>query len=330
MSDKKYSDNEWEELASMLSGEAAGRDELLHKFASGDTSAIPGQWKVLRTVNEQENIDVDRAWGRLSSRIGFPGDELISKSSGMRLIKGQFLRIAATILLVTGIASALFYIAGKSSLTGRKTISTGIAESNVMVKLPDGSSVWLNRNTRLSYRFTRESKERSVTLTGEAFFDIAPDSSRPFIVDAGKAMVKVIGTSFNVITSNDDSAVEVFVKTGRVIMAGGTPDQTVVLDPGFVGTINESIAGKKLNEDRNYLAWNTGQLTYDGQKLGVVFNDLRKLYGIDIITADSSISDLPLDGTFSNEPHETIIRVICTTFNLTYRQDGNIYHLGKK
>jgi ferric-dicitrate binding protein FerR (iron transport regulator) len=78
------------------------------------------------------------------------------------------------------------------------------------------------------------------------------------------------------------------------------------------------------------MSWNTGQLTYDGQKLGIVFQDLRKMYGIEIIADDSSIMELPIATTFNHEQHETIIRIICTTFNLTYRQDGNIYHIGKK
>lgn len=326
MSGKIYSDNEWNELASMLSGESVGRDELLQQFASGETRLIPEQWKVLRKVNEQENIDVDKAWRRVSAKLGYQAGKF---NIAPVLLKRRFFRVAAAILLLTGIASALFYI-GINSFTGRKVISTAETESNVVVNLPDGSTVWLNRNTRLSYKIKPEKGERSVTLSGEAFFDIVPDNTRPFIVDAGKARVKVIGTSFNVITNNNDSAVEVFVKTGRVMMAGNTGEKTVFLEPGFIGTINETLAGKKVNEDRNYLAWNTGQLTYEGQKLGVVFNDLRKMYGIEIVVSDSSILDLPIATTFNNEPHETIIRVICTTFNLKYRQDGNIYHLGKK
>ena len=69
---------------------------------------------------------------------------------------------------------------------------------------------------------------RDVKLTGEAFFEITPDAAKPFIIDAGKAKVRVVGTTFNVITNNSESAVEVFVKTGKVVVS----DESVIrIDP---------------------------------------------------------------------------------------------------
>ncbi len=63
-------------------------------------------------------------------------------------------------------------------------------------------------------------------LRGEAFFEIAPDASKPFIIDAGEANIKVVGTSFNVITNNPESEVEVFVKTGKVLVSDNSGSQT--------------------------------------------------------------------------------------------------------
>ena len=65
---------------------------------------------------------------------------------------------------------------------------------------------------------TSGNMEEMSILAGEAFFEISPDVSKPFIIDAGKANVKVVGTSFNVITKNTESDVEVFVKTGKVVL----------------------------------------------------------------------------------------------------------------
>ena len=91
--------------------------------------------------------------------------------------------------------------------------------------LPDGSKIFLNRNSEFSYRSNFGKHRRDVKLTGEAFFEIAPDASKPFIIDAGKAKVKVVGTSFNVITNNSESAVEVFVKTGKVMLSDNSGSQ---------------------------------------------------------------------------------------------------------
>ena len=98
------------------------------------------------------------------------------------------------------------------------TVVAGNDQKNILVSLPDGSKIYLNRNSEFSYRKNFGKHGRNVKLTGEAFFEISPDVSKPFIIDAGKAKVKVVGTSFNVITNNRESAVEVFVKTGKVML----------------------------------------------------------------------------------------------------------------
>ena len=121
------------------------------------------------------------------------------------------------------------------SQAGKPLLQTSENQKNLQVTLPDGSNIYLNRNTILSYQKNFGRDDRNVTLSGEAFFDIAPDTEKPFIVDAGKASVKVVGTSFNVITNNHDSAVEVFVKTGKVMLSGDTGNRNLEIEPGIYG-----------------------------------------------------------------------------------------------
>ena len=156
------------------------------------------------------------------------------------------------------------------------------------------------------------------------------DTSKPFIIDAGKAKVKVLGTSFDVISSNSNDEVEVFVKTGKVLVSDASGKRNMVLEPGYIGTIDSGNSTKTLNEDKNYLSWNTDLLVYDGQKLGVVFSDLKKVHNINVIADDPEILNETIAITFDNLPQDTIIRLICTTFNLNYRKDGQYYHLSKK
>ena len=330
INNNKYTDREWEELASMLSGEQEENKEVLEQLMPGDGQKISKQWKIMRGMDEQREINVDKAWDDVSSKLRINEEKSVYSTVRKGYIRVPYLRIAATLLLVISIGAAFLYLNNKGILTGKTTIATDSRQMNLLVRLPDGSSVYLNRNTRLSFNFRPGSAERNVKLSGEAFFEITPDASKPFNVDAGKANVKVIGTSFNVITLNNESAVEVFVETGKVMLADNPGSRSLILDPGFVGTMNTQSAEKKLNDDQNYMSWNTGRLTYDGQKLDIVFRDLKKLYDIDIVANDPEIHDLPIATSFNNEPHETIIRIICTTFNLTYSKDGDIYHLGKK
>ncbi|MCX6322307.1 MAG: FecR domain-containing protein [Bacteroidia bacterium] len=188
----------------------------------------------------------------------------------------------------------------------------------------------INRNSEFSYRANYGKHRRDVRLTGEAFFEISADASKPFIADAGNVKVKVVGTSFNVITKNAESAVEVYVKTGKVMLSDDSGSQSMILDPGFVGTMDSKISGKTINNNPNYMSWNTGLLIYSGQKLDIVFNDLKRDYNMDIIADDPGILEYLWTSSIDNLSHDKIIRLICGSFNLSYTKDGDVYHLAKK
>ena len=94
--------------------------------------------------------------------------------------------------------------------------------------------------------------------------------------------------------------------------------------------MDSEISEKIINEDPNYMSWNTGLLKYNGQKLDIVFNDLKRVYNMDIVADDPVILENRWTSPINNQPEETIIRLICTSFNLSYTKDGNVYHLTKR
>jgi ferric-dicitrate binding protein FerR (iron transport regulator) len=281
-------------------------------------------------MNSDKEINVDKAWDKVLSRIKENG--LVENKQVIRrsLTGSAWFRIAAALLILLGIGTVL--VITNEGLLNRKTVvATSDNQKNLQVTLPDGSNIFLNRNTRLSYRPGFGKHGRNITLTGEAFFDITHDENNPFIIDAGKASIKVLGTSFNVITDNPESAVEVFVKTGKVVVSDNEGTKNLILDPGFIGMMNSEISEKTVNDDPNYMSWNTGLLLYNGQTLDIVFRDLKRAYNMDIIADDPSIlqnkwTTDPID----NQPQETIIRLICGSFNLSYTKDGDVYHLSKR
>jgi transmembrane sensor len=327
---ERFTDKEWEELASILSDEKGEQSDLLNRFMDGDTNNSGKQWKDLKNMNNKEEINVDNAWNKVYSRLN--ENDLIKSESPARTIfmRSVLIRVAAVTLILLSLGSAAIYINNSGYLSKKITAIAGNDQKNILVSLPDGSKIYLNRNSEFSYRANFGKHGRDVKLTGEAFFEIAPDVSKPFIIDAGKAKVKVVGTSFNVITNNMESEVEVFVKTGKVLVSGNSGSQTIQLDPGFVGTMNSKTSGKTVNSNPNYLSWNTGLLVYTGQKLDVVFKDLKRVYNMDIVADDPLILENPWRSPIDNLPQETIIRLICTSFNLGYTKDGNVYHLTKK
>jgi ferric-dicitrate binding protein FerR (iron transport regulator) len=281
-------------------------------------------------MNSDKEIDVDKAWNKLHSRLSENG--LIKEAPVVRrsFVRTAYFRVAAAVLLLFGIGSVLLYMNDKGLLSHKTVVATTDNQKNLQVTLPDGSNIFLNRNTRLSYRENFGRHGRNVILSGEAFFEIARDENNPFIVDAGNASVKVLGTSFNIISNNQDSAVEVFVKTGQVMVSGNENNNNLILDPGYIGTMFQKRSEKSVNNDPNYMSWNTGLLVYDGQTLDVVFRDLKRVYNMDIVADDPDIITNTWTSPIDNQPQETIIRLICVSFNLSYTKDGSVYHLAKK
>jgi len=315
---EEMTDQEWADAAAWLSGEETSNDEAARVLVSED-GEIMKKWNDLKNT-DTDNIDVDKAWNNLNHRIEAEKPVIpIRRQSLMP----AFLRIAAMVIIVAGLGWLMFEVAAPEKVT----VTAAIDEKNIEVLLADGSKVYLNRDSRLIYPQTFGRNNRKVTLKGEAYFDIAPDASHPFIIDAGNARVRVIGTSFNVITDNKDNEVEVFVTTGTVMLTSSDGSESMTIEPGYIGRISGNNTSSSLNTDANYLSWNTDILTYNGERLGVVFADLKRTFNIDIAAADPAINDYRLTSRFDSQPHDTIIKVICTTFNLHSVKEGETYSL---
>lgn len=315
---EKMTDQEWADAAAWLSGEQTANDEAARILMSED-GEIMKKWNDLKNA-DAEKIDVDRAWNKLNGRIEAENRNIPVRSLSLTR---AFIRIAAMVVLVLGLGLLIFEVA----LPQKITVASAPDQKNIEVMLADGSKVYLNRDSRLTYPEKFGRNNRKVSLKGEAFFEIAPDASHPFIIEAGNARVRVIGTSFSVITDNGNSEVEVYVATGTVILTSNDGSRNLTLEPGYIGKMSETASSQAVNTNLNYLSWNTDRLIYDGEKLGVVFDDLRRTYNIKIVASDPSIYDYRLTTRFDNQPQDTIIKVICTTFNLHSVREGEIYRL---
>jgi ferric-dicitrate binding protein FerR (iron transport regulator) len=326
---ERFTDKEWEELASLLSDEKSEETDLLSRFMAEDYNAVK-QWKELKNMSSEKEINVDKAWNNVYSRLNEDGLKTNNGPTRISFMRSTFMRVAAAAVILLTLGTTTVYLNYTGTFSKKITVATGNDQKNLLVALSDGSKIFLNRNSEFSYRTNFGKHRRDVRLTGEAFFEISADASKPFIIDAGNVKVKVVGTSFNVITKNAESAVEVFVKTGKVMLSDNSGSQSMILDPGFVGTMDSKISGKTINNNPNYMSWNTGLLIYSGQKLDIVFNDLKKVYNMDIIADDPGILEYPWTSPIDNLSQDKIIRLICGSFNLSYTKDGNVYHLAKK
>jgi transmembrane sensor len=327
---EKYTERDWEELAARFSGEKAAAGSDIENFTIEDDLNTEKQWREIGMKSKMGNINVDSAWNKLHNRIRQEG--LLTKTIHISSVsrRSMLLRIAAAVVIIAGLGAAVLYISNSGILSGNKIIAAGYDQRNLEVTLPDGSRVWLNRNSSISYKPGLGRDSRNVKLTGEAFFDIAHDASRPFIIDAGNAQVKDIGTSFNVITNNQNNEVEVFVRSGKVMLSNQSGSRELIIDPGYIGVISTINASRSLNKNPNYLSWNTDLLSYEGESLEKVFRDLKRVHNINVVADNPEILKKTISTTFDKLPQDTIIRIICTTFNFRYQKEGNNYHLTSK
>ena len=326
---EKYTDQDLEKIASLICGEGATDDDLLRKFREADHLKTEKNWNEIGNMGKDKSINVDKAWGNIYSRIEENGLLSENEVSKISIFRRPMMRIAASVLVIIGLGAGLLYLNSRNVTSSKTIVASNENQRNIEVTLPDGSKVYLNRNSELSYNKDTEKFNRNVSLRGEAFFDVTHDPSSPFIIDAGNAHVKVLGTSFTVMTSNSRNEVEVFVKTGKVMLSNDSGTQNLMLEPDFIGTVDQSSSAKVLNQNPNYLSWYTDLLVYDAKKLDVVFADMKRVFNIDIVADNQEILNKSITTTFEKEPDETIIRIICSTFNFRYTKEGSVYHLSK-
>ncbi len=332
----------WGLLAKFLSDEASSSEKAeVEAWAgrSGENSAglKAGEeiMKKTRLYYRAWKFSPAAAWEKIEGELhDTPEARPLSMSTSERSFRKVFVRVAASVLLALALGSAGYFIGIKQHRTAvfTEVISN---EDHVLkgITLPDGTQVSLNCSSRLTYPKQFSGKTREVNLEGEAFFEVMPDASQPFVISAGNAQIKVLGTSFNVCAKPGDKTVEVVVETGKVEVAcPATPSslqEGLILVPGEKGMLyndnNQLI--KSLNNNPNATAWKTNELLFDKTSLREVIADLEKVYHTEIQLSDPSLNELVLTAHFNNQPLDFILEVIRLTFSLELSAQNGQYFL---
>jgi ferric-dicitrate binding protein FerR (iron transport regulator) len=191
-------------------------------------------------------------------------------------------------------------------------------------QLPDGTLISLNQNSVIEYQKDFSEDERKVKMSGEAFFKVKPDPERPFVIEAQKAIITVLGTSFNVKALNDEAAVEVMVEEGLVELANPDKSESALLRVGekgiFLRETNE--VKKETDIDVESLYWLNKTLLFRDTKLSLVFATLEKLYEVEIKVENRQILNCMLTAKFSNETIDHILDHISVIFELTIEKQA--------
>jgi ferric-dicitrate binding protein FerR (iron transport regulator) len=312
------------EVETWLSQSAENRDELEQCRKMLDT--IDAFYKANR-------FDSDIAWNKLRAKINPMQLTVVKRKNIGKEVISRYYKYAAIIVFAILLGSAGFYIGFRNKVT--EVYSEIISPQNQVINeytLPDGSVVALNSNSKLVFPKHFKGDTREVTIYGEAFFDVKPNPEKPFIINAGNAQVKVVGTSFNVSAYPESETVEVVVKTGKVQVINKNRETLPVLNevyltPGEKGTLfnSSNILEKSENPNPNYLAWKTRDFTFNEVPLNEVFQCLEKTYHVKIRVEEPELNDLILNAQFDKKSIDFILNVVGLTFNLELSVEDEQY-----
>lgn len=280
------------------------------------------------TANDKNKKRTDEAWLQLHGRLEEAG-LLDSRKKASLFGKPAFRWVAViAVICIISVFTIVPRISKEKPLP-LITLFNPDRKNTLVTTLEDGSIVYLNNNTQLSYTEFFGDNTREVHLQGDAFFDIERNPDKPFVIETELARIEVLGTSFN-IHSTDNSPFSLSVIEGEVKVTlksnGHTSHikakQTAIVDKQTLRTIQ--------TENENYLlAAYTSHIHFKNEPLKNIVKILNIHSNGSILELDPKLNDKSLTFTFSGEDMPTIAQLICTTLNLKYKETGNTIHISE-
>jgi ferric-dicitrate binding protein FerR (iron transport regulator) len=192
------------------------------------------------------------------------------------------------------------------------------------VTLPDGTNVWLNRSSSLSYPAAFQGEVRRVELEGEGYFEVAHNPDMPFMVQAGEIGVKAIGTTFNVMAYAEDEKLEVSLLDGLVEIhqagSDGNPTLLLQMNPSdFVQIDKESnrYITRTFSDDR-YFAWKDGKLVFENATMAEMVKRLSRWFNVEIQVESPEALDLTYTATFVDETLPQVLELLSNVSPIDY------------
>nr|WP_307735101.1 FecR domain-containing protein [Chitinophaga nivalis] len=221
--------------------------------------------------------------------------------------------MAAVLIVLLG-AAGFWYISTQSAPLVVQSAGNVKEET-----LPDGSQVVLNRQSSITFSRSFK-KERHVELEGEAFFNVAQDPGKPFVIKVNDVEVRVLGTSFNVKSSAGKT--EVIVETGAVEVSKNNNSIQLKQHEKAIVAADAAAPEKLDNTDELYNYYRTRTFNCNNTPLWKLVNILNEAYGVNIVIANESKRNIPINTTFTNDSLDATLKVISLTYDIAIERNG--------
>ena len=199
--------------------------------------------------------------------------------------------------------------------------------SRSQMTLPDGSKVWLNAGSKISYSQGFSLVNRLVMIVGEGYFEVARNEQLPFSVKSDNIEVEVLGTKFNFRDYPSDATATVSLSEGSVAMNSVThPKEDQLLKPGQRATVDKKTGKIEVEEYEvtNAIQWTNGKLIFDGEPLRDIIRDLERSYNVSITVKNSELYGLRFYGDFVRQEQSLseVLDALTATGKIKYAVKG--------
>lgn len=316
-------------------------------------------WKLRPVKDFSQEEDAYLLHTHRMKELGIPFGELPEKAPVTEKIKNiKWYWAAASILILSGFMMFGGFFEAKSKNTDLARQVNEISTrpgSKSRVELPDGSIVWLNAGSKLTYNKDFGKEKREVTLNGEGFFDVTKNKEKPFIISTSSINIKVLGTVFNVKAYQDDKQTETSLIHGSIeVTIKNRPSDKIILSPSEKLIVENNITGldakikkasdqikrtkmpdintlmsiNKLlyNPDDSTVAetlWVENKLVFRDEPFSELAKKMERWYNVNIEIEDTRIAQERLNGTLETETITQALEALKETTPFRYDKNGN-------
>ncbi|MBS7156466.1 MAG: FecR domain-containing protein [Sanguibacteroides justesenii] len=199
--------------------------------------------------------------------------------------------------------------------------------------LSDGTKVWLNADSKIKYPVSFGQDKREVSLRGEGYFEVAKDSARPFIMSTDKMDVKVLGTTFDVNTYEDEGKSFVVLVEGLVEVSAGKGESRIIT-PGYMAEVDMHDVQAKIHvskcDTEHYIAWKSGNFSFRNASLTEILKRVSRYYDVTVIREQVFEEEYYTGDVSSDVSLESLLAVIESSTSVSFKVERKIVYVQKK
>ena len=199
--------------------------------------------------------------------------------------------------------------------------------------LSDGTKVWLNADSKIKYPVSFGQDKREVSLRGEGYFEVAKDSARPFIMSTDKMDVKVLGTTFDVNTYEDEGKSFVVLVEGLVEVSAGKGESRIIT-PGYMAEVDMHDVQAKIHvskcDTEHYIAWKSGNFSFRNASLTEILKRVSRYYDVTVIREQVIEEEYYTGDVSSDVSLESLLAVIESSTSVSFKVERKIVYVQKK